>query len=351
MKPHIGKGVLFSKIDIKNAFHQLELAPDSREITTFITKSGLFRYKRLMFGLSCAPEIFQKVMEHILSGIPGCYNYIDDIIIIGSTDEEHDKILSRVLKRLKEYQVELNMGKCVFRVTKLVFLGHELSTSGIRPTNDKLQAVKQFRQPKNKDEVKSFLGLINYVSKFIPNVATETEALRVLARYDSKFHWGREQQHAFNELKEKLSNESILGYYDPIDKTQWIADASSVGLGSVLVQINDDGIRIIEWESRSLTETEKRYCQTEKEALALVWAVERHHFYVYGRVFDLITDHRALEVIFGPKSRPCARIERWVLRLQSYKYNIIYKPGRSNIADPFSRLCDALKSMIISNRH
>lgn len=342
--PHIRNAVLFSKIDIKNAFHQLELDPDSREITTFITKDGLFRYKRLMFGISCAPEMFQKIMEQILNGIPGCFVYIDDILVWGSCKSEHDSRLARVLERLEEYYVELNPGKCVYGVDKLEFLGHELSISGVRPKQDKLLAVKQFREPKSVEEVKSFLGLINYVGKFIPNVATTTEPLRVLTRSGNQFHWGPQQGKAFSLLKSQLASGSILGYYDPKHKTQLIADASPVGLGSVLVQDTGNEFRVIEWASRSLTETERRYCQTEKEALALVWAVERHHYYLYGRTFDLVTDHRALEVIFSPKSRPCARIERWVLRLQSYKYNVIYKPGRTNIADPFSRLCDELKS-------
>lgn len=135
-----------------------------------------------------------------------------------------------------------------------------------------------------------------------------------------------------------MSNELQLGYYDVRDATQVIADASPVGLGAILIQTNGHGPRIISYASKSLSDVEKRYAQTEKEALALAWSVERFHFYLFGRTFDLITDHKPLEVIFGPRSRPCARIERWVLRLQSYKYNVIYKPGKTNIADPLSRL-------------
>lgn len=117
-----------------------------------------------------------------------------------------------------------------------------------------------------------------------------------------------------------------------------ITDASPVGLGAVLLQINDSGPRIISYASKSLSDVEKRYAQIEKEALALVWAVERFHFYLYGRTFELVTDHKPLEVIFGARSKPCARIKRWVLRIQSYKYKVVYRPGKSNIAEPLSRL-------------
>lgn len=143
---------------------------------------------------------------------------------------------------------------------------------------------------------------------------------------------------AFAKLKEHMLNEMTLGYFDINDRTQLIVDASLVGLGAVLLQLNEHGPRVISYASKSLSDVEKRYAQTEKEALALVWATERFHYYLYGREQELITDHKPLEVIFGSKSKPCARIERWVLRLQSYKYKVIYRPGKSNIADPISRL-------------
>lgn len=156
-----------------------------------------------------------------------------------------------------------------------------------------------------------------------------------------KEFWKQEQDQAFKELKQRLTNIHTLGFYDPGDRTQVMADASPVELGAVLIQHDSRGPRIISFGNKSLTETEKRYCQTEKEALALVWAVEHFYMYLYGKEFELITDHKPLEVIFGPHSKPCPRIERWVLRLQSYKYTIIYCAGKNNIADPFSRLCES----------
>lgn len=291
-----------------------------------------------MFGITCAPEIFQKTLEQVLSGLEGCLNFIDDILIFGSTQEEHDGRLQNAMKRLKTFDVTLNMEKCIFGVTNVEFLGHNLSADGITPTIDKVEAVKQFRPPETAEETRSFLGLINYVGKFIPDLATITDPLRKLTRSDVPFEWDQEQDNAFQKLKQYISSDLVLGYYNVKDRTQVIADASPVGLGAILIQFNENGPRIITYASKSLSNVEKRYAQTEKEALALVWAVERFHHYFFGRSFELITDHKPLETIFGPKSKPCPRIERWVMRLQSYRYKVVYKPGKSNIADPLSRL-------------
>lgn len=165
-----------------------------------------------------------------------------------------------------------------------------------------------------------------------------TPPLRFLTKIGVKFEWGEPQKNSFRELKQILSNELTLGYYDAKDRTQVIADASPVGLGAVLIQFDTNGSRIISYASRRLSDVEQRYVQTEKEALALVWAVEGFRFYLFGKDFELVTDHTPLEVIFAPKLKPCARIERWVMRLQSYRFKVIYKPGKSNIADPLSRL-------------
>lgn len=304
-----------------------------------MTRKGLFRYTRLMFGITCAPEIFQKLLEQILSGIEGVLIFIDDIVIYAPTKEIHDERLRKVLDRLREYTVTLNKEKCKFGVEEVNFYGHRLSATGIKPLHNKVEAVQKFRAPATAEEVRSFLGLVNYIAKFIPNLATISEPLRRLTKKDINFEWGPEQQAAFSNLKRKLtSSELTLGFYDVKSETQVIADASPVGLGAVLIQFQNGEARIISYASRSLTAPEINYAQTEKEALALVWGVERFHYFLFGRSFELITDHKALETLFGPKSKPCARIERWVMRLMSYKFKVIYRPGKTNIADPLSRL-------------
>lgn len=344
--PKFRKATVFSKLDIKNAFHQIELKENSRYITTFITSKGLFRYKRLMFGMSCAPEHFQKTLERVLLPCEGVVNFIDDIVTFGNSEEEHKQRLKCVLDTLKSNNVLLNEKKCIFNAKCIHFLGHELSSEGIKPLDKYVDSIKRFREPKTIDEVQSFLGLVTYIGKWIPNLATLTEPIRQILRQKLSKHaditgfWGSNQQIAFNELKRRLGDVHSLGYYDPNDRTQVVADASPVGLGAILIQFDSKGPRVIAYGNKSLTDVEKRYCQTEKEALALVWAVEHFNMYLYGlKVFELVTDHKPLEVIFGPRSKSCARIERWVLRLQTYNYKVIYRPGKSNLADPLSRLC------------
>lgn len=159
--PKMRNAKLFSKLDIKDAFHQLELHPDSRHITTFITNKGLFRYKRLMFGIKCAPEVFQKTLERILLKCEGCINFIDDILIFGKDKEEHDRRLGRVLKTLEENDVVLRKDKCLIGKTEIQFLGHEFSQKGIRPLQKYVSSIQGFRPPINIGELQSFLGLIN----------------------------------------------------------------------------------------------------------------------------------------------------------------------------------------------
>lgn len=218
-------------------------------------------------------------------------------------------------------------------------MGHHISESGISPSQTKIDAVLLFRDPTTEAEIRSFLGLANYMNKHIPNLATLAEPLRQLTQKNSKFEWGQLQINSFKAIKEALASATKLGFFDPRDHTAVIADASPTGLGAVLIQKNAKGdSRVICNASKSLTETERRYCQTEKEALALVWSVERFRMYLYGREFDLITDCKVLEFLFTPRSKPCARIERWVLRLQAFDYQVVHVPGQQNIADVFSRL-------------
>ncbi|XP_055590225.1 uncharacterized protein K02A2.6-like [Uranotaenia lowii] len=335
----VGKGRVWSVLDVMDAFFLLELEEDSRDIMTFITHRGLYRFKRLPFGLVSAPEIYQRTMDEILVDCEGAYWYLDDIGVEGSTLEEHDIRLEKVLKRLKDRGVVLNWAKCKFRVTEFEFLGYKICPQGITPSAVKRDALASFRRPVNESEVRSFLGLANYMGKFIPNLAELDEPLRRLIQKGIKYHWGAVEEKAFNDIKFSLTRASCLGFFNSRDDTSVFADASPVALGAVLVQTNDKKeARVICYASKSLTETEKRYCQTEKEALSLVWSVEKFQNYLIGRKSNLLTDCKALTFLFAPTSKPCARIERWVLRLQSFQYKIIHIPGQSNIADVLSRL-------------
>ena len=330
---------VFSKLDLRHGFHQVELHTDSRDITTFVTHDGLFRYKRLSFGVNAAPEKYQHIISQVIADIEGVVNIADDLIVHGKTVVEHDQSLHKLLARLEEKNLTLNGEKCTFGMGKVVFMGILLSKHGIGPTEEKVRAVKEATRPSSASEVRSFLGLVGFSSRFIPDFATKAEPLRVLCRKDEKFLWGKAQEEAFNTLKEDMAEASMLAYFDRGAPTEVIADASPVGLGAVLVQEVDGERRAVCYASRSLSDTERRYSQTEKEALALVWSCERFNLYLCGLPeFDLVTDHQALKTIYGPNSKPSARIERWVLRLQPFNYKGRYVTSRENIADVLSRL-------------
>lgn len=234
----------------------------------------------------------------------------------------------------------LNEPKTVENVDQLDFLGYHLSSEGVRVSDEKLEAVTKFRQPKSAEELRSFLGLVTFVSRYIPDLSTVAQPLNALTRKGTPFQWKEEHQLAFQRLKSGLAKYKTFAFFDPDLETFLVADASPVGLGAVLFQKSKDGnYKVISYASKTLSEVERRYAQTEREALALVWAPEKFHYYLYGKFFWLITDHKPLVSIFGDHARPCARIERWKLRLMAYDYKVIYRPGKSNLADPFSRLC------------
>ena len=314
------------------------MSEESREITTFITHKGLYRYKRLIFGISSAPEKYQQVIQQTLQDIEGVQNISDDIIVHGATQEQHDERLRKVMMRLRERGLTLNLERCQFSMNESTFMGHVLSSRGVAVVADKVKAVVDAREPESVSEVRSFLGLVNYSGRFIPDLATLSEPLRRLMKKGAEFKWGPSQDAAFQKMKEELSRTEVLGYYDKEAVAHVITDSSPVELGAVLAQKQGGEFRVIMYASRSLTNVERRYSQTEREALAIVWACERFHTYLYGTKFLLITDHKPLEVLYSKKSNPPARIERWVLRMQEFDYTVKYKPGSENMADALSRL-------------
>lgn len=276
----------FSTIDLSNAFFHIELHENSRHLTNFFTEFGMFRYVRLPFGLCNAPDIFQEVLQRkILGGCKGVKNYLDDIIVHGKTKEEHDTNLAAVLACLDEHNVKINTSKCIFASQSVKFLGFILTPSGWQIEDEKLSAIQNFRRPETCSEVKSFLGLITYIDKFILDRATKTERLRALANADV-FYWTSKEEQEFVSLQNRAANAiKRLGYFCATDRTELFVDASAIGLGAVLIQFNKNDVpRIIACASKSLTSTEQKYPHTHKEALAVVWGVERFTFYLTGNI-------------------------------------------------------------------
>ena len=237
----MNQSTVFSKIDLKWGFHQIELEEKSRSITTFATHCGLFRYKRLMFGITSTPETYQHIIQQVLQGCEGAHNIADDIIIHGPTVEVHDERLLKVMETLREKGITLNPDKSEFGIPRIFFMGHVLSEKGIGPTEEKVRAVVETREPESVAEVRSFLGLVNFCSRFIPDLATTAEPLRKLTRAETPFVWDKEQRESFEEVKRKMSSADALAYYDKDAETVIVTDASPVGLGAVLLQ-NQKGV-------------------------------------------------------------------------------------------------------------
>ena len=324
---------VFSKLDMSQAYHQLELDEASRYITTFSTHVGLRRYKRLLFGVNAASEIFQNAIATILADIPGARNLSDDIIVFGKTQEDHDKALRATLARLNEVGARLNKEKCVFSTDRLVFFGHVFGKDGVAADPDKIKTIISAPAPTNASEVRSFLGMTQYVSRFIPNYATTTEPLRNLTKKETDWKWTEQEIKAFEDLKRALSDTPVMSYFDQRQETTILVDASPVGVGAILTQNG----AVISYASRALTPTEQRYSQTDREFLAVVYGVEHFHLYLYGSNFKVITDHKPLLGIVNSQKPTTPRMERWRLRLMPYNMTLQYRPGHDNPADFISR--------------
>ena len=332
---------VISKFDLKCGYNQILIKPSCRYITAFCTHMGIFQYKRLNFGINTAAEIFQKAVESIIAGLEGVINISDDIIVAGRDQKEHDNRLDAVLKRFNDAGMTLNAKKCEFSKKEFDFFGLHVSSKGISIQESKTETLLKTTAPKSPSELRSMIGLATYCGRFIEDLATILEPFRPLLKKNAVYTWNGTHEEALNKLKNALTTKA-MAYFDPNLRSEVTVDASPVGLGLVFAQYDqtdpENTRQIIQYASKSLSDVESRYSQIEKEALGVVWACEKLHLYLYGSEFDIITDNKAVQLIFGnPTSKPKARIERWCLRLLPYKFIIKHRPGSENIADYLSR--------------
>ena len=339
--PELEDVKVFSKIDLKEGYLQIELDDESSMLTTFQTPWGRWRYLRMPFGIKPAAEHFQHRFDQCIEGLCGVYAVADDALITGkgATYEEavknHDNNMLALLNRCQEKNIKLNKDKFKFKCKEVSFIGHTLTQDGLKIDPAKVEAITKMEKPQDVAGVQRFIGMVKYLAKFLPRLSEVCEPLRSLTHKDAPWVWGETHDKAFQDIQRAICEAPVLKYFDHRAATEGQGDASSKGLGFVLMQ---EG-RPVSYASRALTPAEQNYSQIEKELLAQVFGVEHHHTYIYGREITLWTDHKPLVSITSkPLASAPKRLQRLLLRLQSYDVKICYKPGKEMVlADTLSR--------------
>ncbi|XP_048255270.1 uncharacterized protein K02A2.6-like [Haliotis rufescens] len=330
---------VFSKLDASSGFWQMKLDHASSMLTAFNTPFGRYCYLRLPFGISSAPEVYHRTIHQLFEHIRGVDTSMDDMIIFGKDTREHNERLKAVLQQCRDSGLKLNREKCEVGITELTFLGDRISVDGLKPDPNKVKAIMDLQKPTEKKELQRFLGMVNYLGRYIQDLSTKSAPLRQLLEKDSHWSWSHEQDKSWEELRNLISQRPVLQFYDTKKPIKVSTDASKHGLGAILLQQHEDAWMPVAYASRAMTTAETHYAQIEKEALAMCFGAERFHQYVYGRKFLAETDHKPLIPIFKKALNDCPpRIQRFRLRMQKYDMEVMYTPGREMYAaDTLSR--------------
>lgn len=331
----------FTTLDMFSGYWQVPMDEASKQYTAFVAQGhGQYECNVLPFGLTNAPATFQHLADQVFQGIKWkeILIYLDDIIIFSTTLEEHLEKLEKVFQRLRDANLTLKLGKCMFVQTTINILGYTVSETGLTIDESKLVAIKEFPTPKSVKQIQNFVGLCNYYRKFIKNFSLIARPLHLMTKKDQIFSWGEPERKAFEALKQKLLSAPVLQHYDPKKVCELRVDACKTGIGAILLQEGGDKhMHPVSYISRSLSKAERNYSVTELEGLAVIWALGYLRHLVYGKQVTIMTDHHALCWIRSLKD-PTGRLARWSLKLSEYDYVIKHKSGSLNKdADCLSR--------------
>ncbi|KAK2152489.1 hypothetical protein NP493_2450g00002 [Ridgeia piscesae] len=290
--PKLQGASVFSILDARSGYWNVKLDDQSKLRTTFNTPYGRYCFRRLPFGLVSAQDMFQKKVYQTFEGLPAVVAIADDIVVFGKTEAEHDEHMNNAMKRTQEVGLCLNPDKCVVKSHRIKSFGNNPWSKGLEPDPDKIAAIVDMTPPTNAQELQSFLGMVNYLSRYTPDRVTTTAPVRDLTKKDIIFVWGPELQKAFENVKKAITAASTLAYFDTTNKpVSFQTDASKRGVGATILQHG----RPVVYASKSLTETESNYCNIERAMLGIGFGLERFHHYAYGRQVTIETDPKPLE--------------------------------------------------------
>lgn len=337
-------GTHFTTLDLKNAYNQIEVDEASQQVLAWSTQQGVFACKRMSFGAKTAPAIFQSIITKTLQGCPHTVCFFDDICVTGSSIETHIKNLDLVFQKLSAAGFTLNLHKCKFLQEKVKFLGYVIDREGLHKDESKIAAVVNAPKPTNPTEVKAFVGLVNYYSRFFPNLAQVLFPIYQLLKSTEKFEWTEDCSKSFKLVKEIIASEKVLVHFDQKLPIKLVCDASQRGIGAAIFHtMPSSEERPIAFVSKTLSKAQTNYSTIDREALAIFFGESKFAHYLIGRKFTLQTDHKPLIAIFGDKrgipTMAASRLQRWALFLSSFDFKIEYIVGKNNVnADFLSRL-------------
>ena len=330
----------FSTLDLRSGYYNIPIREEDRDKTAFITRRGCFRYKVMQFGLTCAPSVFQQLMDLVLCGLTyeSVLVYLDDIILFSRDFESHVQHLQDVFELLRKANLKLHPANCCLFQRRVAFLGHVISEAGIEVQADKASTVQDWPTPRNLTELRSFVGLCSYYRRFIDKFADVAAPLHQLQRKGVPFVWTEEQDEAFCRLKDALTSAPVLGM--PRNEGTFFldTDSSDFGLGSVLSQLQDGREAVISYASRALSRAEQNYDVTMKELLAVVCGLKTFKQYLLGRRFVVRTDHAALQWLRKTPEPLGQQAKRWLTIIEMFDFEICHRDGsRHGNADALSR--------------